>query len=152
MIEDLVADLKSDEGWRPFAYPDHLGYLTIGYGFLIDEKKGGRLPQSIGDAWLRHLATEKWAELTRRAPWLLYQPEDVQRAVCNMAYQLGVDGVLNFRATLSLLKSGERVAAGIESLNSKWAREDTPRRARRVAALMAGIPVDDLPPTKGKRT
>lgn len=152
MLDDLVDDLKGDEGWRPFAYQDHLDNWTIGYGFLVDERKGGRLPESIGRAWLLHLVTEIWAELTRREPWILHQPDDVQRALGNMAYQMGVDGVLGFRNTLSLLKSGQRVAAGIEALDSDWARNQTPRRARRVAALMAGIPMDSLPPTKGTET
>ncbi len=40
MINELTADLKNDEGWRPFAYQDHLGFWTLGYGFLIDQRRG----------------------------------------------------------------------------------------------------------------
>lgn len=151
MIDDVANDLKGDEGWCPFVYPDHLGYLTIGWGFMVDEKKGGRIPVPVAEFWLQYEITQRWAALCRRAPWLLEQPEEVQRAICNMAYQLGVDGVLGFKKTLRLLRAGDRPAAGIEALDSTWAREDTPLRARRVAARLAGIPIDQLPPTKERR-
>src|SRR5690606_5314487 len=88
MIPQVVAeDLKRDEGWVPHAYQDHLGYWTIGYGFLIDERKGGRLPKHIGNQWLQWEIEQRWRELTDAEPWLDDQPEDVQRALANMAYQ-----------------------------------------------------------------
>ena len=43
MNAKLIKDLKRDEGWVPHAYKDSLGFWTIGYGFLIDEKRGGEL-------------------------------------------------------------------------------------------------------------
>lgn len=33
----------------PHAYQDSLGYWTIGVGFLIDGRKGGRLPDAVRD-------------------------------------------------------------------------------------------------------
>src|SRR3546814_15181122 len=35
--------LNREEGRIPHAYPDSLGYWTIGVGRLIDKRKGGRL-------------------------------------------------------------------------------------------------------------
>lgn len=137
MLDDLVEDLKDDEGWRPFAYRDHLGFLTIGYGFLIDERKTGRLPEAIGEQWLLHAASERWNQLVSRAPWVLDQPDDVQRALGNMVYQLGVDGLLNFRKMLDALQAGQRPQAAAEALDSKWAKQ-TPNRAHRVAWRIAG--------------
>lgn len=32
-------DLDGDEGVLPYAYPDSLGFLTIGRGILIDKRK-----------------------------------------------------------------------------------------------------------------
>ncbi len=137
MIDDLIDDLKTDEGWEPSAYQDHLGYWTIGWGFLIDERKGGEIPKEIAEAWLTYAATKRWNELVARHLWLNDQPEDVQRALGNMVYQLGVGGVSNFKKMLAHLKDGNRVLAAEEALNSTWATQ-TPERAQRVAAHIRG--------------
>jgi lysozyme len=137
MSDELLADLRSDEGWRPSAYLDHLGYVTIGYGFLIDAKKGGELPKSVAEVWLRHAVNERLEQLERR--WSAYskQPEDVQRALGNMVYQMGVDGVLGFRTMLAALAVGDRARAAEAALESRWAKQ-TPERAQRVVALIRG--------------
>ena len=137
MIDALIEDLKNDEGWRPSAYSDSLGYLTIGYGFLIDERKAGTLPLEIAEQWLIQAATQRWNSLVNIYPWLNDQPEQVQRAVANMAYQLGVNGVGNFTKMLNALESGDRETAAIEALDSKWAIQ-TPERAERVANMIGG--------------
>ena len=137
MIDDLIVDLKNDEGWEPSAYKDSLGYLTIGYGFLIDDRKGGEIPRHIAEDWLRYAAMIRWNTLVSAKPWLNDQPEDVQRAVANMAYQLGVNGVLNFKKMIAQLEVGNRDMAALEALDSKWAGQ-TPNRAKRVTDLMRG--------------
>lgn len=134
----LVADLKSDEGWRDRPYRDHLGFLTVGYGFLIDERKSIAMPLEVGELWLSRLAHERVTHLNDRLPWLKNQPDDVQRALANMAYQMGVNGVLAFRRMLNALTSGGRIAAAREALDSTWAKEQTPERAQRIANLIRG--------------
>lgn len=139
MIDKLLTQIRDDEGWRESPYRDHLGFLTIGYGFLIDERRAVKMPRAVGDLWLELLAKEKWGDLVGRNPWLATQPEDVQQALANMAYQLGVDGVLGFRTMLAALSVGDRVRAAEAALDSKWARQ-TPERAKRAAALIRGVP------------
>lgn len=137
MLDDLIADLKRDEGWRSYAYQDSHPekYWTIGYGFLVDERKGGGLPKEIGEQWLRLVVADKWAELTARAPWVMDQPQDVQRALANMSYQLGVNGLLRFKNMISALRHGNRAEAAAHALDSAWARQ-TPSRAIRVTDLI----------------
>lgn len=137
MIDELINDLKNDEGWEPSAYEDSLGYLTIGYGFLIDDRKNGEIPRHIAEDWLRYAAMIRWNGLVSAKPWLNDQPEDVQRSLANMAYQLGVNGVLNFKKMMAHLEIGNRDLAAIEALDSKWASQ-TPNRAKRVTDLMRG--------------
>lgn len=137
MIDELADDLKSDEGWVEHAYQDHLGFWTLGYGFLIDERRGGRIPRVIADAWLRYEIEMRLEALQGALPWLHAQSDDVRRALGNMAYQLGVNGLLNFKRMLHALKAGERQEAAREALDSNWA-EQTPARARRIAALISG--------------
>lgn len=137
MIDDLVQDLKGDEGWCPHVYDDHLGFKTLGYGFLVDERRGGEIPEPIAGEWLAYAATQRWNGLVANHPWLSDQPEDVQRALGNMAYQLGVSGVGKFKNMLAALKAGNRHEAAIHALDSTWAQQ-TPNRAQRVAARIRG--------------
>ena len=138
MITQLVAkDLKQDEGWVPHAYQDPMGFWTIGYGFMVDEKRGGRIPRHIANIWLEWEIEQRWHRLTDAEPWLEDQPEDVQRALANMAYQLGVSGVLRFRKMLQALRDGDRLLAAIHALDSVWATQ-TPERAQRIAAMIRG--------------
>ena len=139
MIDELIADLKHDEGWKPYAYQDHLGYWTIGYGFLIDQRKNGNIPEHIAEEWLRYAANIRWQGIVSHEPWLLDQPDDVQRAVANMAYQMGVIGVLGFGKMLAALRAGDRNKAANEALDSRWAQQ-TPNRAKRVTDLLRGKP------------
>ena len=138
MRDELIADLKADEGWRADPYQDSLGFWTIGYGFLIDGRKSVRLPREVGDFWLAYLVDERTKELNAALPWLENQPEGVQRALLNMAYQMGVAGVLKFGKMLDALKSSDRKLAANEALDSMWARQ-TPERAKRVAEKIRGV-------------
>jgi len=139
LATSLTEDLEVDEGWVEHAYQDHLGYWTIGYGFLIDDRKGGRLPREVGDFWLKLEIDQRYAKLRKALPWLLAQPEPVQRALVNMAYQMGVSGVLKFKTTLSLIQQGKYEEAADNALKSKWSRQ-TPERAKRVTDLIRNVP------------
>lgn len=142
--DTLLADIKQDEGFLPYGYDDRTGepvkcsgWLTIGYGFLIDSRKGVGLPRPVAEFWLRYAVNERVEELQRRWPAFKDQPEDVQLAVANMAYQMGVSGVLKFSDMLNALERGERSLAATHALQSIWATQ-TPRRARKVAAMIRG--------------
>jgi len=137
MIDELTNDLKTDEGWEASVYQDHLGYWTLGWGFLVDERKGGEIPVSIAEQWLTYAVTKRWNALVDRHPWMSDQPEEVQRALGNMVYQMGVGGVSNFKNMLNALQSDDRELAATEALDSRWAIQ-TPERANRVTDLMRG--------------
>ncbi len=129
--EKLRAQLIRDEGRVPHAYPDSLGYLTIGVGHLIDEKKGGTLPDHIIEQLLDHDIVTHAEELYARFPWVV-QLDPVRKAtLINMAFQLGVTGLAGFRRAMGFLERGEYTAAALEFADSKVAREQTPERWRR---------------------
>lgn len=134
MKGQIIKDLKRDEGFVPHAYQDHLGYWTLGYGFLVDERKGG-IPDDVAEYWLDRNVDMLIASLRAALPCFDEYPEGVRRALCNMCYQLGLSGLLNFRDTLSLLNEGKYTEAADEALNSKWANQ-TPNRAKRVTGWM----------------
>lgn len=131
----LFREIDRDEGNVPYAYQDHLGYWTIGRGFLIDKEKGGRLPEEVNDFWLAHIIKGREAELDRRIPWWRQLSDARQRALLNMSYQLGVAGLLRFPAMLRALQAGKNEEAADEAMDSLWARQ-TPARAARIAEMI----------------
>lgn len=134
-----LADLRRDEGWQARPYRDSRGFVTIGYGFLVDERKPVAMPRAVGELWLQLDAEGTWAALLYHWPWLSTQPDDVQRALINMAYNLGIDGLAEFKLMLGALERGDRETAAANALDSAWHRQ-VGQRAERIAALIRGRP------------
>ena len=59
-----------------------------------------------------------------------------QDVLINMAYNLGLDGLLKFKKMLAAVKSGQYEKAAEEMLNSKW-RSDVGDRAKELSMQMA---------------
>lgn len=136
MLRDqLTKQLRRDEGEILHAYQDHLGYLTIGVGILIDERKGGGITPAESAWLLGNRIDGRLVELDRRLPWWRKLDEARQGVLLNMSFQLGVDGLLKFKQTLNLIERGEYEAASVEMLDSDWAKQ-TPERAKRLAEQM----------------
>jgi len=142
MMQRLTMDLREDEGFRAEPYQDTEGFLTIGYGFLIEPGKGAGLPQLVADFWLAHNVQQLVADLRGLISDFDQHPEPVQRALANMAYQLGIAGLAEFRATLALVEQRRYSEAADEALNSLWAQQ-TPNRAQRVTSLLASAAASD---------
>ena len=132
----VTARLIADEGEVLHCYLDHLGYATIGVGVLIDERKGGGITQEESRYLFRNRLGTKLAQCSNKFEW--WQAiDDVRRGVivC-MAYQLGVNGVANFKKMCAALRIRDYNVAAAEMLDSQWAREQTPARANRMAKIM----------------
>ncbi|MEG2578858.1 MAG: hypothetical protein RSA54_14135, partial [Glutamicibacter sp.] len=70
MKAELTKQLRRDEGEVLSAYTDHLGYLTIGVGRMIDKRKGGGITAEESAYLLSNDIDKRQAELLRRAPWM----------------------------------------------------------------------------------
>lgn len=134
-METVKNDLRAHEGFRDHAYRDHLGFWTIGYGRLIDRRKGGGISVEEAEMLLENDIREVSIGLSQLISFWPELPSQVQRALINMAFQMGVRGVLAFRKTLAHLADGQYAAAADEALNSRWARQ-TPVRAKEVTEWM----------------
>lgn len=131
----MTAELEIEEGRVGHAYLDSLGFLTLGIGRLVDERKGGR----ISDAEINLLCSNdidaKMAEMDLRLPWWRVLSEVRQRVLLNMAFQMGVDGLAKFKNTLDYIHNGRYDDAAKGMLASMWAQQ-TPARALRMANRM----------------
>lgn len=135
MRTELVKQLKGDEGVIPHAYPDHLGYLTIGVGRLIDKRKGGGLRPDEITYLLNNDIDNRIEALTRALPWFQNLDDARKGVLLNMAFQLGTPGLLGFQNTLALIRDGKYDQAADAMLASRWAQQ-TPGRAKRMADQM----------------
>lgn len=132
---NLVKQLRDEEGEVLHAYQDHLGYWTIGCGHLIDKRKGGSIPRRISDLLLEGDINDKASELDSSLPWWRDMDEARQGVLLGMAFQLGTAGLLGFKNTLAMVKSGDYDGASRGMLSSKWATQ-TPARAKRMSEQM----------------
>ena len=131
---ETLVDLVREEAFRAAPYRDSEGNLTVGYGTKFP------LSRAEADWLLRHryylAVSELSAEMARRQlPRFHSLPVPVRRALGQMAYQMGVQGLLGFERMFRAIKAGNWRVAALEALDSAWARE-TPKRAERVAALI----------------
>lgn len=78
------------------------------------------------------------ADVDRALPWVGSMPSESRRNVIyDMAFNLGIGGLLGFKRMLAAAKRGDYVVAGAEILNSKYARDgDTRGRAAELAGQM----------------
>lgn len=137
MIDEtaVTARLIDDEAEVLHAYQDHLGFWTIGIGVLIDDRKGGGITQEESRYLFRNRLGTKLAQCSNKFEW--WQAiDDVRRGVivC-MAYQMGVNGVANFKKMCAALRIRDYNTAAMEALDSTWAKQ-TPARAQRMARIM----------------
>ncbi len=133
MKTELIRQLKIDEGVRPCVYDDHLGFATIGVGRLVDSRKlgAGLRPDEISYL-LNNDIDDRIEALTRRLAWFQTLDDARRGALLNMAFQLGVEGLMGFKNTLSMIQQGDYESASIAMMDSKWAKQ-TPERAARIA-------------------
>lgn len=134
-LEKIESHLVAEEGEVLHAYEDHLGYLTIGVGRLIDKRRGGGITREESRYLLRNDITRIAAELRSRFPWFHLLDDVRQTAILCMAFQLGVNGVANFKKMVAALTRHDYVTAAREALDSNWAKQ-TPARAQRMAKVI----------------
>ena len=130
----LTDELRRDEGFVAHAYEDSEGYLTIGYGRLIDEALGGGLSEAEARLLLENDILDALNDLDRSVPWWRDLPDPAGRALANMAFNLGWPRLAGFVKMLAALEAGNLETAAAEALNSKWARQ-VGDRSRRIATL-----------------
>lgn len=144
----LVKELRRDEGEKLIAYRDSLGYWTIGVGHLIDPVKGAdpapfgidlrhgtAITRNQSEMLLLQDIKEKKAELDKKLAWWRNLTDARQRVILNMAFNLGVGGLLGFKNTLAAISVGDYEAAAANMLKSKWAKQ-VGQRANRLATMM----------------
>jgi lysozyme len=126
---DIISQLKRDESCRLKPYVDSVGKVTIGVGRNLTDVG---ISQDEADTLLQHDIVNTSQALRVNLPWT-EALDDVRRAaLVNMAFNLGIHGLLGFKHFLEDVQSGKWQDAASEMLSSKWA-EQVGARAHRLA-------------------
>lgn len=141
--QDLVAlkaQLTSHEARRADVYDDASGlrirqgslvhgHPTWGIGFNLDAMP---ICDAAIDAQYDYTLDTLRADVARALPWVSALPAEPQRAILDIAWNAGIDGLLKFHVMLSLAQQGNFGLAALEIIHSQL----EPHRANRLAALM----------------
>ena len=129
---DLIRQLKNDEGVRAHLYKDSVGVWTIGVG---------RNLQSTGlrQSEINYLLTNDIQTAMQDCQAVCSNFESLtenrQRALANMAFNLGRTRLGKFRKALAAIEAEDWSGAASEMLNSRWAKQ-VGSRAVRLAEMM----------------
>ena len=138
----MELDLIRDEGVRLRVYRCTAGHLTIGVGHKLTEREVLQGLSEISleqSGYLLHMdigiAMNGCASIFGRDRFDSFT-EARQRALVNMCFQLGTQGLAKFRKMVDAIMRDDWATAQAEALDSKWARSDSPARAQRVAHML----------------
>lgn len=138
----LNKELRRDEGVRATPYMDTVGVRTVGVGHNMPAQP---LPSSwrfpLTDAQIDLLLAQDleavFSGLNKRLPWWTALTPGRQRCLANMAFNLGIDGLMTFTNTLRAVKEGRYADAAAGMRASKWAKQ-VGKRSERMCDLMLG--------------
>lgn len=133
-MERIIDRLVIDEGEVLHAYPDHLGFLTIGCGRLIDEKKGGGISRDESRYLLAN-DIRKWMAIAGQWAWFEALDWPRQGVIVCMLHQLGAKGVAAFHKMLTAIELKDYDAAAAEMQDSDWHKQ-TAKRCELMARVM----------------
>lgn len=138
---DLLAvalpQIKREESCRLVAYLDSKGIPTIAWGRAdAGVKLGMACTQAEADEWLLAKVNQTIAEIDGALPWWRSMAIPRQAVLLEMAYQMGLNGLVRFHGALTAMHAGNWALAKAQMLNSDWARTDSPARASREAGQM----------------
>jgi lysozyme len=128
------------EGYRSVAYLDTRGVWTIGFG-----RTGPDVFRGVTTTLAREtmLVNQKLAalcdDLSFHLPWWLNLSAPRAAVLLEMAYQLGVSGLLEFKQMLGAAQRGDFEAAANDDDLSAWAKQTPNREHHEAQQMLTGI-------------
>jgi lysozyme len=132
--------LKTEEGFRAYPYTDSTGHLTIGYGFNIS-LSGLGMAEDEAAAVLRLKWYKVFLGLFTALPWTMTLNDARQGVLADMAYNLGLTGLLSFNTFLAKVEAGDYVGAAADGLSTLWAKQVGQRANVLMGILTTGVEV-----------
>ena len=133
--------MKAEEGFSEKLYrdtSDHIGFegkkgkVTIGWGYNIDDNG---LPKDILQELFNRKVNEAESDLTNHLPWTLQLDQNRREVLIDMTFNLGINTLMSFKATLSAIQAGKYEEASGHMLDSLWSKQ-VGDRAKNLANIM----------------
>ncbi|MBQ8676874.1 MAG: glycoside hydrolase family protein [Alphaproteobacteria bacterium] len=146
-MHTICQRLELHEGLRLQPYYCTKGKQTIGIGRNLDDNPITEQERKVVGDWshgitrcgalylLQHDVEKVICALKRRIKFFNSLDDERQYALIDMAFNLGIKGLMNFKKMLFFMQLKDYGAAAAECLNSRYARE-TKTRALRIAELI----------------
>ena len=131
-MNNLLKSIVDHEGFSSTAYPDPLSKgapYTFGHGLTT-------ITESESLEIVKNRVTSIVSALSIKLPYFSKLPDDAKEVLVEMAYQMGVSGLLAFKNTLNMVKTGDYVGASKNMMLSLWAKQ-TRKRALALSRKMA---------------
>lgn len=129
----MTRQLRLHEGERLKPYRCTAGKLTIGVGRNLEDR--GITAQESAMLLANDIAREERA-LFEALPWVSGLDEVRQRVLLDMAFNMGMGSLLQFKLTLGAIQAGQYEQASKMMLDSRWAKQ-VGTRAERLSRMMA---------------
>lgn len=123
--------IKHHEACKLHPYIDTVGKLTIGWGRNIQDNG---ISKAEADYLFENDFNRCQADLIKYK-WYTDQPQNIQYALMDMCFNLGIGKLLGFKKMIAALQEKNYTQAAIEALDSKWATQ-VKTRAQDVALLI----------------
>jgi len=144
-LDKLREEIKYDEGSVNEIYLDHLGLPTFGIGHLVtewDEEYGWEVGTPVNeDRCIECFDTDIQIVLSdcdRLYPDFNELPEEVQRIIANMMFNMGRPRLSKFKGMKRGVDARDWNAAADEMVDSRWYRQVT-KRADRLVERMRNV-------------
>ena len=130
-MKPIEEQLILHEGMRLKPYRCTEGKLTIGVGRNLDDKG---ISKEEALFLLRNDIVTVTTQL-QKYDWYINADPIRRKVLIDMAYNLGITGLLQFRRMIAALERGDYEGAADQMLDSRWA-EQVGYRAVRLAEMM----------------
>ena len=123
MTPEGKAILLREEGEKLYAYPDTEGYLTIGCGHLIDERRGGGITQQVSRMLFDDDIARATAQCRSHFDWFDHLDPVRQDVIVNLVFNMGLAGFSTFRRMINDIIAKDWHDAAWQLANSHWGRQ-----------------------------
>lgn len=144
-MDKLREEIEIDEGVVEEIYLDHLGYPTFGIGHLVtddDPEYGQEVGTPVSTERCRSAfdvdVEQVIADCQILYPNLDDLPEEVQRIIANMMFNMGRPRLSKFANMKAAVDEGDWSRAADEMMDSRWYNQ-VPNRAERLVERMRNV-------------
>ena len=144
-LEKLREEIKYDEGSVNEIYLDHLGLATFGIGHLVtewDEEYGWEVGTPVSEDRCNEVFDSDiqivLADCEQLYPDFNELPEEVQRIIANMMFNMGRPRLSKFKGMKAGVDARDWNKAADEMVDSRWYRQVT-KRADRLVERMRNV-------------